>query len=134
MPTEPIIADSSAWIEFLRATGSRADQLIDELLETPDALLVTGPVVLEVLTGARNQNETARLRDLLARCEYAPVHDPVDFVGAAVIYRACRVAGKTLRGHADCLIAAVAMRLGAAVLHMDSDFNVIAEHAPLTTV
>jgi predicted nucleic acid-binding protein len=59
------------------------------------------------------------------------VEDPFDFRRAAAVYRACRVGGCTLRGHSDSLIAAVAMRIGASVLHADRDFEVIAKHAPL---
>ncbi len=31
----------------------------------------------------------------------------------------------------DCLIAAVAIRNGASVLHRDADFDVLARHTPL---
>ncbi len=35
---------------------------------------------------------------------------------------------------ADCLIAAVAMRCDATVVHVDADFDVIASCVPLRTV
>jgi predicted nucleic acid-binding protein len=48
--------------------------------------------------------------------------DPVaDFEGAALIYRRCRGRGVTPRGMVDCLIAAVAQRLGVALLAADAD-------------
>ena len=34
----------------------------------------------------------------------------------------------------DCLIAAVAIREGAALLHRDEDFEVIARHSSLATL
>ena len=42
------------------------------------------------------------------------------FDGAARIYRACRRAGTTPRGMVDCMIAAVALRHGAALLARDA--------------
>jgi predicted nucleic acid-binding protein len=39
--------------------------------------------------------------------------------------------GETVRKLEDCLVAAVALRHGATLLHRDHDFEVIARHAPL---
>ena len=134
MPTGQIVPDTSAWVEYLRATGSVADDRIDRLLAEPERLIVTGPVKLELLAGARTAQEHERLGDLLARCEYAQVKDPEDYEDAALVYRTCAAAGRAVRSHLDCLIAVVAMRIGAAVIHRDADFDVIAEHAPLEIV
>jgi predicted nucleic acid-binding protein len=129
--TGRVLADSSAWVEFLRGTGSAPNLRIRELLGEPERLVLTGPVLAEVLAGSMKPHEPRRIRDLLSRCSYVPVEDPFDFHRAAAIHRACRMAGSALRGHSDSLIAAVAMRAEAAVLHLDRDFDVIAEHAPL---
>jgi predicted nucleic acid-binding protein len=50
---------------------------------------------------------------------------------AAAIHRACRARGHTVRDIVDCLIAAVAIRNDAVVLHRDRDFDVIARHTEL---
>lgn len=131
MPTGPIVPDTSAWVEFLRATESETDLRLDALQRSGADLVVAGPVLMEVLAGARTQEQRQRIRDLFARHRYARLEEPSDFLSAASIYNACRAAGQTLRGHADCLIAAIAMRTGASVLHADADFTTIAEHAPL---
>lgn len=128
--TGQIVPDTSAWIEFLRGTGSSLDERIYQLLAEPDRLLVTGPVLLELVSGAA-PGEPKRVRNLLARCGYAHVLDPHDFRDAAALYRTCRARGLNLRGHFDCLIATIAMRVGAAVLSADAGFAKIAEHAPL---
>jgi predicted nucleic acid-binding protein len=44
-----------------------------------------------------------------------------DFDAAARIYRLCRRSGVTPRGMVDCLIASVAWRCDAAILHHDAD-------------
>jgi predicted nucleic acid-binding protein len=125
-----ILADTSAWIEFLRATGSEANRRLRALIEH-DQLATTDVVLMEVLAGARDDGHRDRLRALLARCEFVPVAGARDFEDAADIYRACRQAGDTVRALTDCLIASVAMRAGLSVLHADRDFDAIARHARL---
>ncbi|MDE2790879.1 MAG: PIN domain-containing protein [Paracoccaceae bacterium] len=46
-------------------------------------------------------------------------------------YRLCRRRGETVGNLIDCLIAAVAIRVGASVLHFDSEFDVLARHTTL---
>ena len=57
-----------------------------------------------------------------------------DYEHAADPYRRCRRAGETVRKLTDCLIAVVALRTGAALLHTDRDFDAIARNAPLRVV
>jgi predicted nucleic acid-binding protein len=123
-----ILVDSSAWIEFLRDTGSPACREVDRLLGSSTA--VTDPVVMEVLAGARDDGHERQLRGLLGRatllrCESA------DWSAAAHLHRACRARGSTVRKLVDCLIAAVAIRHDLPLLHADADFDVLARHAPL---
>ena len=129
-----ILPDSSAWIEYLRATGSPQDRRLAELIHSDQELVVTGPVLMEVLAGARDEEHARDLGRLLARCRNLIVEQPADFEAAAAIYRGCRRRGRTVRRLADCLIAAVAIREGAAVLHADADFELIADYASLATV
>ena len=125
-----ILADTSAWLEFLRATGSEANLRIRALIEG-DKLATTDVVLMEVLAGARDDGHRDRLRALLARCQFVPIAGPRDYEDAADIYRACRQAGHTVPALTDCLVASVAMRAGLSVLHTDRDFDAIARHAPL---
>jgi predicted nucleic acid-binding protein len=85
---------------------------------------------MEVLAGARNREERDSLRRLLRRCELVPV-EPADYEAAAGLSRACRHHGETVRNLVDCLIAAVALRAGVALLHADADFDAIARTTPL---
>jgi predicted nucleic acid-binding protein len=129
-----ILVDSSAWIELQRATGSPADERLTVAIEHDEPLATTGVVMLEVLAGARDERHARDLRRLLARCELLRLQEPSDHEVAAGLYRACRRSGRTIRRLPDCLIAAVAIRTGAQLLHQDSDFDAIALHSPLVTV
>lgn len=121
-----ILADTSAWIEFDRATGSPADLRISELISHDGALVVTEPVVMELLAGARDAKREADLRRLLLRFPLLRADAAVDFEAAARIYRACRQAGVTPRGMIDCIIASVAHRNDATLLAFDADLARVA--------
>ena len=118
-----ILADTSAWVEYGRATGSAVHRRVRELIEACGLLAVTEPVVMEVLAGARDDRREASLRRLLLRFELLRFDVAADFEGAVRIYRRCRSAGVTPRGLVDCMIAAVAWRTGAALLAHDADMH-----------
>ena len=117
-----ILADTSAWVEYDRATGSAVHERVVQLIATEGQLLaVTEPVMMEVLAGARNDKRALYLRRFLLRFSLLRFDAASDFEAAARIYRRCRVAGITPRGMIDCMIAAVAWRHEAALLAQDVD-------------
>ena len=121
-----ILADTSAWVEYDRATGSTVDQRLSDLIASDGPVAVTEPVVTEVLAGARSDERQSDLRRLLLRFQLLPFDAAVDFDGAVRIYRRCRGAGVTPRGMVDCMIAAVAWRRGATLLAHDADLDRLA--------
>ena len=123
-----ILIDTSAWVEFLRDTRSPACNRVEVVLEREVA--TCDPIRMEVLAGARDEWHLASLRRLLARATVLPTA-AADYEEAAALYRLCRRRGETVRSLNDCLIAAVAIRAGAAVLHHDRDFTVLARHTLL---
>jgi predicted nucleic acid-binding protein len=125
-----ILIDTSAWVEFLRDTGSPVCERVDEVLVGD--FLVCDPVRMEVLAGARHDAHLRRLRGMLARGVGVPV-GPTDYDEAARLYRRCRSRGETVRRIIDCLIAAAAIGADAEVLHADADFEVLARHTELRT-
>jgi predicted nucleic acid-binding protein len=120
-----ILVDTSAWIEFLRDTGSEVCVAVDRLLDAD--LAICDAVSMEVLAGARNERHLIQLRGLLARATMLHT-TPADYDAAASMYRSCRARGETVRKLIDCLIGAVAVRAGAEVLHADVDFSALARH------
>ena len=121
-----ILADTSAWVEYDRATGSAVDLRLSELIATDGPVAVTEPVIMEVLAGARSDAREADLRRLLLRFHLYRFDAVTDFEGAARIYRRCRQAGITPRGLVDCMVAAVARRHQATLLACDADLNRVA--------
>lgn len=127
-----ILADTSAWIEYDRATGSPVHRRLHELIDSDGALAVTEPVIMEMVAGARDDVRELALRRLLLRCQLLPFEAVVDFDGAARIYRRCRGAGVTPRGMVDCMIVAVAWRTGSSLLTTDGDMLLIARVVGIT--
>lgn len=122
-----ILADTSAWVEFDRATGSPIDRRLTGLIRDQGPLAVTDPVIMEVVAGARTTAREADLRRLLTRFRLLPFDTATDFDAAARVYRRCRSGGVTPRGMIDCMIAAVAWRTGATLLAQDVDLQRVAD-------
>lgn len=126
-----ILADTSAWIEFDRATESTADLRLTDLVTQGTELAVTEPVIAEVAIGARSDERELALRRMLGRYELLSFDPVIDFDNAVSIYRRCRQAGITPRGLLDCMIASVALRFQAVVLAHDMDMARISAVVPL---
>ncbi len=89
------------------------------------------PIAMEILSGAVDDSRHAKLEQLVNGLPSLGVDNAIDFRVAAGIYRAARRAGQTIRSINDCLIAAVAIRHDARVVHRDTDFDVIARMTTL---
>jgi predicted nucleic acid-binding protein len=122
-----ILVDTSAWIEYFRATGSTAAIEVRRLLsDGTGQIAMCEPIATEILCGASSQTYTT-LERLANGLPSLAVDNAVDFRTAADICRAARRAGKSVRGINDCLIAAVAIRHDARIIHCDKDFVVITQ-------
>ena len=121
-----ILADTSAWVEYDRATGSAVEHRLAELIETDGPLAITEPVLMEVLAGARDDQREVKLRRLLTRYALLSFDPVADFEGAMRIYRRCRAQGVTPRGLLDCMIVSVAWRRQATLLAHDADMDRVA--------
>lgn len=131
--TDAVLIDSSAWIEYFRATGSPAALEVRRLLsEEQDRVVMCEPMAMEILAGAVDDSRYAALEQLVNGLPTLGIDVTVDYRGAAAIYRTARRAGRTIRSITDCLIAAVCIRHAVTLVHRDTDFEVIAAITGLT--
>jgi predicted nucleic acid-binding protein len=105
-----ILIDTSAWVEFDRATGSAVDKRVTQLISTAAPIAVSEPILMEILAGAKDETRRRDLRRLLVSFSWIPADAVADFEGAASIYRSCRAAGCTPRGLIDCMIVNICLR------------------------
>lgn len=129
-----MIVDTSAWVEYLRDTGSSVHLALRRLVEDGADVLVPELVVMELLVGAADERGARDLRRLLHSFEVVPLAPIVDTEHAARLQGLCRRAGQPIRNMVDCMIAAIALRLAEPVLHRDRDFEVLAAHTGLQVV
>jgi predicted nucleic acid-binding protein len=92
-----ILADTSAWVEYLRATGSPTHLRLRELIAADGELATTEVVTMELLAGVAAAEEVTRLRRLLLRFQLLPIGGLADYEAAAALYRHCRARGETVR-------------------------------------
>lgn len=125
-----LLLDTSAWVEYLRGTGSPADEYVAGLLRHDlDRVVLAPPVVMELLAGATPAGLRS-LEALVSGIRTLDLDPWVDFHGAAAAHRAARAAGATVRSLVDCLVAVTAARAGATVVHRDRDFEVLRQVLP----
>ncbi|AEG94796.1 type II toxin-antitoxin system VapC family toxin [Ramlibacter tataouinensis] len=126
-----MIADSSAWIEYLRATGSAAHLRLRQALERLQPVLMLDVIYQEVLQGAGNLQQFMQLQVMLDAAPSWMPSDPCETARqAALLFARCRWSGITPRSPNDCLIAACAIEAGEPLLHADRDFELIASIEP----
>ena len=124
-----LLADSSAWVEFLRGTNSPAAVRLRAAIARSEVTVID-PILLEVLAGMRSAL-VPRTQQLLEAQRFEALVPRQDWLAAASLYRHLRRHGLTVRSQVDALIAAVALRLGIPVLHRDRDFDSIAQCSDL---
>jgi predicted nucleic acid-binding protein len=124
-----VLIETSAWIEFLRDTGSSVCLRVDELLG--ENMAICEPVRMEILAGARDDKHLNDLRRLLAGATLLATQ-PIDYEETASLFRVCRRGGETVRKLIDCLIATIAIRADVPILHNDSDFEILGRHTALS--
>ena len=119
-----IVVDTSVWIANMRKQAITAVQLLRE----PDVLnqILVGDIVMtEVLQGARNENDAARLEADLRQFPIVAMGGDVLAVKAARHYRTMRAAGFTMK-IADLYIGTFCIQHGHALLQCDADFQPMA--------
>lgn len=126
-----ILVDTSAWIAaFSRKGFERLKGDLKTALSS-DRLAVTGIILLELLRGARNEEQFESLRKRLSIIPELPFQGE-DWLKTARLSFSLRRKG-VMASLPDILIAGVALRHDCVLYHCDKDFEQIAKHTPLKT-
>lgn len=123
----PVLVDTSAWAEYLRATSSAHDRWLQDAVEDTQVRLAwTEPVLHELAGGARSTRHATELGSMLRAGPLLAVNALLDWADAATLRRRTRRRGRPVRSISDALIATVAVRTGTLVLARDRDFAQLA--------
>ena len=129
-----MIVDTSAWVEYLRETGSPTHLALRSRARSDQPIATPAAVVMELLSGSHSEAEALELLQLLNRFEILEPDSLGVYREAARIQRVCRRAGFTIHSMVDCLVAATAVDKGRPLLARNRDFDVIARHTHLELV
>lgn len=129
-----ILVDTSAWIEYLRMTGSEVNVRVRTMLAEDDPIASCDIVIMELLSGTKSQDEWDAIWALMNRTRFLPVRPLFDYQMGASLYKLCRRNGLTPSNSNDILVAAVAIGKGVPVLAADADFERIASISRLELV
>ena len=126
-----MIVDTSAWVEYLRETGSPTHLTLRSRVRADQPIATPAAVVMELLSGSHSEAEALELLQLLNRFEILEPDSLGVYREAARIYRVCRRAGFTIRSMIDCLVAATAVDKDRPLLARNRDFDIMARHTEL---
>jgi len=123
------LIDTSAWVfATRRAPRPTIAGRIRALVEQ-DVAATCGLIELELLGGAAGETDFSQLRDGLEGLHHLPIEGG-DWLAAARLAFDLRRASLMVP-LTDTVLAALAIRLGAVLVHADRDFDAIDRHSPL---
>ena len=124
-----ILIDTSAWIDALRPAGNAAVRDRVAAVIAAGRAVTTQVVVMELLVGARTEEQYRELQEDLSALRLVSV-DATTWPQATQLGFELRRAGLSVP-ITDLLIAAVALAGDATVLHADRHFDLIAARSAL---
>lgn len=125
-----IVVDSSVWIANLKGLrGPAVRKLFD--IEEHSEILVGDLILLEVLQGARDDANAARIERDMRQFRMMTMLDANLAVLAARNYRTLRGLGVSIRKMADLIIGTFCIENRCALLHQDRDFDAMEQHLGL---
>lgn len=118
------LADTSVWVEALRRGGTP----LTVMTARDESIGYTQPVLMELLSGCRNDDQAWNVRRLVLRGSLIAFDVAADFEGASDVFRTSRRLGITPNSYIDCMVVAVAARRRARLLTYDRQQARVAEN------
>lgn len=126
------LIDTSVWINLFRdKTGIKRKNLEDIIQYNP--FFLSHFIQMELLQGAKDENEWQRLEIYLQDQDYLTENSSI-FVESARIFYDLRRKGLTVRSTIDCCIAQLAITYDLILIHNDRDFENIKKVRNLKTI
>jgi len=128
---EPVLVDTSVWIDFFNKKQVPQVHQLDDLLLNDKRICICPTIIQEVLQGLNMGSYYNRILHNLMMQEILICEPVTAAVKAAELYNELRKKGVTVRKSNDCLIAFHAIHFNARLLERDRDFQLIAQHTSL---
>jgi len=130
---EPLIFDTSVWIDFFIGKNDAKTNLLTSYIEQEDQILLIPTILQEVLQGIREDAQYRQVKEILSYFTVLQLPPVQAAIGAAELCRGLRKKGVTIRKSNDCLIAFYAIEFSAPIVHSDNYFELIGKHSKLNT-
>lgn len=128
MASQPILVDTSYWIEYFNRPGTEQAGMVTALIRDDRAALM-GVILVELLQGARTEGELSELRSALEAVTWVETTGDT-YARAGRLGFELRRRGVTVPT-TDCIIAAGAESAGGNILTLDGHFEELAQVASL---
>jgi predicted nucleic acid-binding protein len=115
-----ILPDTCAWIDYFRPGGNALGQLVERAIAS-DSVYTCGPVLYELIQGARSEKERVSLTSALGALPYLEMTESI-WIKAGQLSATLRKKGKTVP-LSDILIATLAIEHSLAVMTVDEHFR-----------
>jgi predicted nucleic acid-binding protein len=122
LKSKGILPDTCAWIDYFRPGGNALGQLVERAIAS-DSIYACGPVLYELVQGARSEKEKASLTNALGALPYLEMTESL-WIKAGQLSAVLRKTGKTIP-LSDILIATLAIEHRLAVMTVDEHFRII---------
>ncbi len=127
-----LLIDTSVWIKLFREENNDFKQTLTEIIDGRDYYL-SRFTQTELLQGCRNEQEWSQLNSYLETQNY--INPSLQsWTQAARLYFELRRQGITVRNTIDCLIAALTIEHKLLLIHIDRDFEAIAQGVALNQI
>src|ERR1035437_7781547 len=126
--SDPILIDTSVWIDFFNGIESDNTKIFSDYLENDLPIYICPIIIQEILQGIKSDKEYKQVKDYLFALNVLNDDAIESALGAVKIYRKLRQKGITVRKSNDCLIAYYSMKYSLKILHKDRDFDNIVKY------
>ena len=129
--SKQLLFDTSVWIGFLNRKDTPAVNLLEKAIQEDEQVFLTPTILQEILQGIRDDAKYEQIKETLSYFTVLQLPHVAAAVASAQLYRSLRKKGATIRKSNDCLIAHYAIAFKLTLVHVDSDFELIAKHSGL---
>lgn len=131
---EKAIFDTSVWINFSKGIENpQTLKLEDYLTNYPKQVYITPTIIQEFLMGLRLETDFVKYQFQFYYLNSFKSDWENISIAAAKLYFDLRKKGITVRKSTDCLIAQIAIENNVLLVHLDSEFELIANNSSLRT-
>ncbi len=123
-----ILVDTSVLIDYFKGKLNPATKKFEDIQNKKIQFCITNLIYLELLQGARNEEEFNLLKEYLETQRFYDLkNSKKSYEEASKIFMNCRKNGYTIRSTIDLIIVQIVIENDLYLLHNDKDFEKIAK-------